>query len=442
MTTNTPTNYDPLMLNHWLWFKYKCHECSPTDFEILFGNIIVKTKPEFIKVRPYGKIGDRKCDGLFYADGSSTIFQVYSPDELKQSEVLAKIDEDLDGAVSHWGEKLKKWIFVFNARRGLAPDIPKKILEQKQLQYPAVKLDQWSNDRLWEMVRELDIQKRSEILGAPAGYEYLFFDSMPEADELKKRLKTDSFVLVQDLLTPVSLQHVSEAMAPARPLGAPFFIRPSFGENSWTKAALQQQSMVKEVLEKARNLIPRFSVFSFAPIPLVIHLGFLLSDRVEIRYFQFDRENLTWKWRSPKKIKPDDNIQTLGLPEMIIEDEIEVSVAVSLSANISPADIKAAAPNSNLTVSIFVDNPDILWLQGADQLKKLGQVFRQALSSLRAKIPNCRKIHLFYAGPTGGGIIIGQQINPRMNAPVDLYEFSFQSNPRYRYALTLTPELS
>lgn len=442
MTTNTPTNFDPLTLNHWLWFKYQCHECSPTDFQGLFEKIIVRTKPEFIKIRPYGNIGDRKSDGLFYADGSSTVFQVYSPDELKQAEVLGKIDEDLDGAVKHWGDTLKEWIFVYNARRGLAPDIPKKIIEQKQPQYPDVKLDQWSNDRLWEMVRELDIQKRSEILGAPVGYEHLFFNSMPGAEELKKRLKTDSFALVQDLLAPVNLQQVSEAMAPARPLGAPFFIRPAYHETPWTDAALQQQSLIRDIMEKARSLIPRFSVFSFAPIPLVIHLGFLLSDRVEVNYFQYDRENRTWKWRPRKKIQFDNNIQTSGLPDAVIEDEIEISIAVSLSAKITQTDIAAAAPNSSLTVQVFVEEPDVLWLQSSDQITNLGQVFRRALSTVRARVPNCRKIHLFYAGPTGGGIVIGQQINPRMNAPVNLYEFSFQANPRYQYALTLTPELS
>lgn len=440
--TNAPNGYDPLLLNHWLWFKYQCHECSPTDFQNLFEKIIVRTKHEFIKVRPYGNIGDRKCDGLFYADDGSTVFQVYSPDELKQSEVLDKIDEDLDGAVKHWGDTLKEWIFVYNARRGLAPDIPKKILEQKQQQYPGVKLDQWSNDRLWEMIRELDIQKRSEILGAPAGYEYLFFDSMPAAEELKRRLKTDSFVLVQDLHKPINLQQVSEAMAPARPFGAPFFIRPSYNETPWTDAALQQQSMVQDIMEKARNLIPRFSVFSFAPIPLVIHLGFLLSDRIEVNYFQFDRENPSWKWRPRKKIRPDINIQTSGLPEAALDDEVEISIAISLSAKISQTDISVAAPNSSLTVHIFVDDPDVLWLQAPEQIRNLGQVFRRALATVRSRVPNCRKIHLFYAGPTGGGIVIGQQINPRMNAPVDLYEFSYQANPRYSYALTLTPELS
>jgi hypothetical protein len=46
-------------------------------------------------------------------------------------------------------------------------------------------------------------------------------------------------------------------------------------------------------------------------------------------------------------------------------------------------------------------------------------------------------LHLFYAGPPPGAIVIGQEINPRMNPPIALYEYSRLSTPRYRLVLTL-----
>ena len=146
----TSTGYDPITLNHWLWFKYQCHESSPADFQRLFENIIKRARPEFMQIRPYGNIGDRKCDGLFQAAG--TVFQVYSPDELKQAELQAKIEEDCDGAVDHWKSSLKKWVFVYNARRGLPPDIP-ATLEKQKLKYPSITIDHISSDNLWEMAR-------------------------------------------------------------------------------------------------------------------------------------------------------------------------------------------------------------------------------------------------------------------------------------------------
>jgi hypothetical protein len=39
--------------------------------------------------------------------------------------------------------------------------------------------------------------------------------------------------------------------------------------------------------------------------------------------------------------------------------------------------------------------------------------------------------------PPGAAVVFGQQINPRMNPPVELYQYSRQSAPRYRHALSL-----
>lgn len=92
-------------------------------------------------------------------------------------------------------------------------------------------------------------------------------------------------------------------------------------------------------------------------------------------------------------------------------------------------------PNRPIAIDIFVDNPDVMWLRSSEQLTKLGQVFRRGLTLLRNWIPNCQRIHLFYAEPTDGAIVIGQQINPRMNPVVDVYEYSRESSPRYQWAL-------
>ena len=41
-------------------------------------------------------------------------------------------------------------------------------------------------------------------------------------------------------------------------------------------------------------MLSRFAVFSLSQIALCIHLGFVLSDRLEVMHFQFDRDRKTW----------------------------------------------------------------------------------------------------------------------------------------------------
>ncbi len=426
-----PAGYDPVTLNHWLWFKYQCHECSPADFQRLFENVIKRAKPEFLQIKACGNIGDRKCDGLLHADG--TVFQVYSPDELKQSELKKKIREDCDGAAKHW-KNMKNWVFVYNAWRGLPPDIPGVLDEQRQ-KHPKLTIDHISSDKLWEMVRELSLRQRTEILGAPAGYEHLFFGPSASENEIGQALEEGRFVLVQDLMSPINLRDAVAAMAPRRPFGAPLWVRPEVGNLPWTDAVAEQAGILDEAIQRSRELLPRFSVFSLAQIPLAIHLGFVLSDRVDVDCYQFDRERKTWRW--PDNASDADlDIDVKGMPVKKVNKAGDVVVRVSLSAAIASDDTRMVAKGV-FEIDLMVKKPDVMWLRSAAQLGVLGTKFREVLRGIRDNVPGCQRIHLFYAGPTGGAVVIGQQINPRMNPPVETYEYSRSCDPRYRHALTL-----
>jgi SMODS-associated and fused to various effectors sensor domain len=425
--------YDPVTLNHFLWYKYHCHECTPSEFQRLFENIIKRSKPEFMQIRPYGNIGDRKCDGLFASERK--VFQVYSPDDMKLAELKIKIDEDLRLAVEHWREQMEQWTFVYNARRGLAPDVPGILAAQSQL-YPELTLDHLSSDALWEIARSLTLQQRCEILGAPNGYEYLFLAPSATPADIRAALENGWFVIVHDTMTPISLPAITNALKPCQPFGAPIYIRPEIGSLPWTEAAKYQRTALLDAIEKSRDVLPRFAIFSLSQIPLCIHLGFVLSDRLDVRCFQFDRDQRTWYWPEDTQAA-DVNIIVKGMPTTRRTKECEVVIRVSLSATISTVATREAAGHHPVEVDIAVAAPDVMWLRSPRQLSVLGQTFRTVLSQLRDKVPNCTRLHLFYAGPTGGAVVLGQQINPRMNPPIELYEYSRQISPNHQRALTL-----
>lgn len=429
-----PSGYDPVTLNHWLWYKFQCHERSPADFQRLFEDIIKRARPEFMQIKPYGKLGDRKCDGLFHAEG--TVFQVYSPDDLKQAALQKKIREDCDGAVKEWKSTLKKWVFVYNARRGLPPNIPDTLDEQRK-KHKTITIEPMSADELWEMARRLSVQQRSEVLGAPAGYEHLFLTPGTNGTEVEEAVGGGRFVLVQDIMSPVNLRDVVAAMAPAKSFGAPLWIRPSVGDLPWTAPAAEQADMVEEAINRGRDLLPKFSVFSFAPIPLAIHLGFVLSTRVEVECYQHDRERRTWRW-------PDDapgahlEITTKGSPGKKVNKPEDAVIRVSPSATIAPEETRPVVAGAGaVEIDLAVKSPNVMWLRSPAQLDVVGTAFREALRSIQENMRGCQRIHLFCAVPPGASVVIGQQINPRMNPPVELYQYSRQGTPRYRHALTL-----
>lgn len=96
-------------------------------FQDFFCEIMEKCHPgDFIRVRPWGNVGDRKNDG--YLKSQRTLFQVYGPNEPSLYETLKKIDEDFNGALPYWQDYFDTWVFVHNSRSGIAPDVTEKLL--------------------------------------------------------------------------------------------------------------------------------------------------------------------------------------------------------------------------------------------------------------------------------------------------------------------------
>ena len=433
MNPQTPNSFDTITLFHWLWWRLQCLEASPQEFQRLFEKAAIRVRPDFARVRPYGKLGDRKCDGLWWGDG--TVFQVYSPDQLKLKETLDKIEEDLAGAVAEWGSQLRTWVFVYNTRLGVAADVL-QLLDQQKTKYPHLTIEPLSSEMLWEVMRGLSLQQRAEILGAPSGYEYLYLSPVTGAGEVAGILDEGLFFIVHDVLASINVSDAVKALEPRHPFGPPFYVRPPFPEDSWELAAEHQATVISDLLEKGRHLLPRFAVFSLAPIPLAVHLGHLLSDQVEVLPFQYDRDRKTWSWDTSRSTF-DTQFHLEGVPKERVDGSVEVIIRVSLSAPIQQEDTIAVAGESPVQIDLRVDNPDVTWLSHPDQLRALEQEFRNLLNIVNRLVPQCQLLHLFYAGPTGGAVVLGQVINPRMNPKVALYQYERRQDPRYKRVLTL-----
>jgi hypothetical protein len=435
MVMTIPDGLDSTKFHYWLWYNYQCHECTATEFQRMFENIMKRAKTEFIQIRPYGKIGDRKADGLLFAEGN--VFQVYSPDDFSLEKAIKKIDEDLDGAVMEWKDDLRTWTFVYNVRRGLAPDIP-LALKKKQKQYPNLKVDHLSKESLWDIARGLSIQQLSEVFGAPTGYEQYFTHSgtgLPTDPKISS-YQNNRVVLIQDVNMPIDVGAVLEALKPEIPFGAPVFVSPA--KSSFEAAAKYQQDLIKELQTNGRRILPaRYAVFSLSPIPLIAHLGFLLTDSVDVCYFKYHIDSKSWKWPAVNPKKVDLNIHTVGLPKGIIYDPCEVAIRISISAKVWEHEVEEVVPNLPLQIHIYDDQPTLTWLRSNSQVERFAEVFRNVLTEIRNKLPRCKGIHLFFAGPAPIVLAAGQQINPRMNPPVHLYEYSKQTTPNYQYVLTL-----
>jgi hypothetical protein len=285
------------------------------------------------------------------------------------------------------------------------------------------------------MRTSLTLQQRSEILGPPPLYGTAAAAVGSSPEDIARRLKQGRIVLLQDVLSPFDVQDTLAAIAPELPFGPPVSLAVKWPAESWVGAAQEQEALIDDVIRRSRETRARFAVFSLAPIPLAIHLGHLLSDRIVAELFQYDRERQTWCWDEGRA--GDAAIGVDGLPPQEIAGPTEVIVRVSLSATIRPADAVLVAGDCPVQVDLSVAHPDVMWLCHPGQIAAVERTFREVLRVLNRAVPDCVRIHVFYAGPTAGAIAIGRAINPRMNPEVALYEFHKARTPRYERVLTL-----
>jgi hypothetical protein len=104
-------------------FKLLIYEREGQAFEDLFTSIMSYAELDFIQIKPWGVIGDRKNDG--YIPSKGIFFQVFAPEDVRKSypEVIKKLKDDFSGLLKQWPQPIKEFYFVLNEKyKGINAD--------------------------------------------------------------------------------------------------------------------------------------------------------------------------------------------------------------------------------------------------------------------------------------------------------------------------------
>jgi hypothetical protein len=134
-----------------------------SQFQDFFSEAMEKRYPgDYIRVRPWGNVGDRKNDG--YLRSERILFQVYAPNDLTAAEAIAKINEDFNGALPYWQQHFDTWTFVHNSRNGLGPDVTKRLLDLDEAHRP-LRVLPWGFEEIRQRVFTLNLVDLASLLG-------------------------------------------------------------------------------------------------------------------------------------------------------------------------------------------------------------------------------------------------------------------------------------
>ncbi|WP_120632566.1 ABC-three component system protein [Ruegeria sp. EL01] len=146
-----------------LKFRIAFLESQGKAFEDLFSRIMGHAfAGDFQAVRPYGNKGDLKCDG--YRGSDKTVFQCYAPKTTKLDKLQAKVDEDFNGAVAHWGPRMERWSFVHNDDDGLPADVIQQLIDLGQANQ-SVSLGQMSYPEIFDVTMSLAAPHLEDLFG-------------------------------------------------------------------------------------------------------------------------------------------------------------------------------------------------------------------------------------------------------------------------------------
>lgn len=123
-------------------FRFRWFTFLGLEFQDLFADLMQNAWPgDFQKVRPYGPRGDLKCDG--YWRSRRCVFQCYGPISMRERDIIAKIREDLTGAVANWEGRMQRWSFVHNGMQGLTAKVV-QVIDELRDTYPKVEIEEWA----------------------------------------------------------------------------------------------------------------------------------------------------------------------------------------------------------------------------------------------------------------------------------------------------------
>lgn len=173
-----------------------------------------------------------------------------------------------------------------------------------------------------------------------------------------------------------------------------------------------------------------FSVFALAPIPLMIKLGTLFTDKIDVHVFQLHREpQQTWHW-----------LQGPTQTEYIVKEPLDFTrspvLVISLSDVVSFDRVKAVTGDDISLWELTIPNANNDFLKSEDQLSAFREIVRRLYASIGQKHGISTPLSVFPAMPVACAVEFGRVRMPKANPPLVIYDQNHKHN-KFIKAITI-----
>lgn len=190
---------------------------------------------------------------------------------------------------------------------------------------------------------------------------------------------------------------------------------------SFAMCAREIDTLVKRVHDGVRrDEIDRLAVFAFARIPLLVHLGARLDDKLRVDLFQRQRVDDQNAWRWPETTETP-NFDVFLAREGATD---EVALVANVSGTISLADLPAetAAATIYEIRPAGPTQPGPTLIASAAGVAAFERTARQFLATVEAKHGRLDAVDLFAAVPLSAAITLGRVLMPHVSPAWHVYD--------------------
>lgn len=225
-------------------------------------------------------------------------------------------------------------------------------------------------------------------------------------------------------MTVASNIHIAEAVAPLYPSADPLVIDLSTIPGNADSIALAVGEVSKKVGRLFETGAPLdldlpVSVFAIGPIPLLVHLGHTLTNKVRVAPYQRHRDTDDWKW---KEAAP---VARFGFDKLSEGSDADgVGLVLSLSGTVQLDDLPDDTRGKTIyeiTLKDMTPNPGFLGRQ--ESLKAFRETYRSAIARIQELHPAGTPILLFPAVPAPVAVCCGLDLLPKVHPPLHVYDF-------------------
>lgn len=185
-----------------------------------------------------------------------------------------------------------------------------------------------------------------------------------------------------------------------------------------------EQIFEQQIVPKLRaEDCTHFSLFSLAPMPLLIKLGCLFTDKVDVETYQPIREPKTWRWQS----QPDNFDFEVRLPEQVNGTPV---LLLSLSSQIDHARVHGVLGHDvdiwEVTTPTGFQHND--FIRSPEQLAQFRTTLRILIERISASYGLATPLNIFPAMPVSCSVELGRIRMPKASMPWLIFDQNYSTN--------------